>query len=713
MRPKPHRVLSLLLALPLLLTGVASAAGLLVADGGFGGVLEIEEHRVRVSFNNGIVVTEVEQVFRNTEGRQVEALYTFPVPEGASVADFTMWIGGREMVGEVVEKKRAREIYASYKRVREDPGLLEQTDFRTFEMRIFPIGPGAAQRVRIAYYQELDFDGDWATYVYPLKTASREGLDSRTLGPFELHLDVTSEVPITALESPSHAGEFVVVYHSDGYYQASLESLGGDLNRDVVLAFQTERPKTGVDLVVTRQPGEDGTFQLTLTAGDELEAMSAGMDYVFVVDISGSMAEEGKLALSRASVEAFLSELGSADRFEVMSFNSAPQTAFQTLRGVDPLARAAAASFLESQRARDGTVLAQALRLAYQYKDAHRPLNVVVLSDGMTDQLERLALLRLAGRRPAATRIFCIGVGNEVDRRLLAQIAEEAGGLADFLSPGDDFTRRAQAFQRKLRRTAGTDLAIRIDGVGAYDIEPATLPSLFHGSPIRLYGRYKKAGTAQVHLEVTVGGERLDEWIELEFPDTEPANPELERMWALRRVDALRRQAERQGSRLSFARETVRLGEAYSIVTEHTSFLVLENDAQYRRWEIERKNALRLRRDHQAQSRVRQRLEELRGGSPQDIGPIVREPDQPAKVAWRPVPSSSPASRRQARPAQPPPARQVQPARAPRPGSQSRPVQARQRVDFGDRIVDALDPAGALLAAVIVGLALMLYRRWG
>ena len=79
------------------------AAGLLIADGGLGGVLEIKEHDVRVAINNGIAVTRVTQVFRNTEKRQVEALYTFPVPKGASVANFSMWINGKEVVGEVVE----------------------------------------------------------------------------------------------------------------------------------------------------------------------------------------------------------------------------------------------------------------------------------------------------------------------------------------------------------------------------------------------------------------------------------------------------------------------------------------------------------------------------------------------------------------------------------------------------------------------------------
>jgi Ca-activated chloride channel family protein len=106
------------------------------------------------------------QVFRNTENRQVEALYSFPVPKGASVANFSMWIQGKEMVGEVLEKKRAREIYDSYKQARRDPGLLEQVDYKTFEMRIFPIAAGSEQKVQITYYQELDFDHDAATYVY-------------------------------------------------------------------------------------------------------------------------------------------------------------------------------------------------------------------------------------------------------------------------------------------------------------------------------------------------------------------------------------------------------------------------------------------------------------------------------------------------------------------------------------------------------------------
>ncbi|HVR73502.1 MAG TPA: VIT domain-containing protein, partial [Planctomycetota bacterium] len=216
-RPAGKAIVGLLL---LAATGsfpsAAWAAGLLIAEGGLGGALEIEEHSVRVTLNNGVAVTDVTQVFRNLEDRQVEALYTFPVPKGASVSSFSMWIGGKEMVGEVVEKKRAREIYESYKARRIDPGLLEQTDYKTFEMRIFPIGPRAEQKVQITYYQELDYDDDWATYVYPLATVSRKDVVSRTRGKFAFAADVKSEVPIAEVESPSHGGEVVIAKHGEG-----------------------------------------------------------------------------------------------------------------------------------------------------------------------------------------------------------------------------------------------------------------------------------------------------------------------------------------------------------------------------------------------------------------------------------------------------------------------------------------------------------------
>ena len=663
--PFVHRIRKTWLAAIVAIVALAApisthAAGLLIADGGFGGVLEIKEHDVKVTINNGVAVTEVSQVFLNTENRIVEALYTSPVPKGASVSNFSMVINGKEMIGEVVEKERARKIYESYKQTRRDPGLLEQVDYKRFEMRIFPIPAGAEQHVKVTYYQELDVDHDWATYVYPLAAVTVRKADTRTTGKFAMTLDVKSEIPIADMESPSHGDEFVMAAHGKNYRRASLETSGGDLSRDVVLAFRVERPRTGFDIITSKQSGEDGFFQLTLTAGKELEELSRGMDYVFVLDISGSMAHDGKLRMSRNSVGAFVDSLGEEDRFEVITFNISSQTLFNSLQQVDGQSKEQAIAFLESQRARGGTVLRPALTTAYRYVDPDRTLNVVVLSDGMTEQSEQRELLELVLQRPSGSRVFSIGVGNEVNRPLLSQLAEDAGGLAAFVSQGDDFERQAKAFRRKLMRPAVTELRIALDGLGVYDIEPETLPNLYHGSPLRVYGRYRKDGPLNVTVEGDALGAPFKQSVEVQLPDVDDNNPEIERMWAWHRVQRLMDTSRRAGTDMDAKEEVVRLCEDYSIASQYASFIVLENDSEYQRWKIERRNANRIRRDRAARQAIRQQLEELQRQASAALGPQAdSDKQQVAAASADGAPTSQPPTSNQSEqfvstPSQPP-----------------------------------------------------------
>ncbi|MCG8583455.1 MAG: VIT and VWA domain-containing protein, partial [Pirellulales bacterium] len=510
---------------------------------------------------------------------------------------------------------------------RRDPGLLEQVDYKQFEMRIFPIPAGAQQRVQVTYYQELDVDHDWASYVYPLATVTRPGIDQKTQSKFSVTVDVKSEVPITKLESPSHGDEVVMADYDAHYRRASLEVDGGDLSRDVVLNFELKRPRTGFDVVTSKQKGDDGYFQLSLTAGEELGKADQGMDYVFILDISGSMANDSKLAVSRNSTAAFVEQLGPEDRFEVITFNVSPNPLFRELRSSSDATQEQAAEFLASQRARGGTVLRPALTTAYKYRTADRPLNVVVLSDGMTEQREQRELVSLISQRPSNCRVFCIGIGNEVNRPLLSQLAEDAGGLAAFVSQGDDFERQAKGFRRKLLHPVATNLKLSFEGRDVYDVEPKTLPDLFHGAPLRVYGRYRAAGPCSVRIEGEVMGAPFEQSVTVDLPNVDDRNPEIERMWAWHRVERLLRDNRRANSGATID-EVVKLCEEYSIVSQYASFIVLENDAEYRRWKINRRNASRVERDRRARAEVERELERLREKSLAELAPKSTESPQ-------------------------------------------------------------------------------------
>ncbi len=513
-----------------------------------------------------------------------------------------------------------------------------------------------------------------------------------------MNVDFKSEVPIEELRSESHPDDFVVVSHQPNYAQAAMELTEGDLSRDIVMAVQTKRPRTGLDVITSHPKGEDGYFMMTLTPGEDLSSTAEPMDYVFLLDVSGSMSRDDKLAISRQSVVAFIDSLGPEDRFECLAFNLAPTPLFRSLQPAATENLDQAKVFFDSQRARGGTVLQPAITAAYAYRDDDRPLNVILLSDGMTEVGEQAELLRLIQSRPAGVRVFCIGIGNEVNRPLLDQMADQAGGLAAFVSTEDSFGRQAHLMRQKLVRPAIENVAVQFGSGAVHDVEPAELGNLFYGTPLRLLGRYGSSGTVTITLSGTVQGGPWKQTVEVDLPDSDQGNSEIERMWAHGRVQRLLA-AERAGKG-SERDEIVRLCEAYSIVSPYASMLVLENNDEYQRWKIEQRNATRIERDRKSRESVQVKLAEMRRRASEGF-----EVERAEKLVSTPSQAQAPAATRpptQSTPSASPPSFQ--------PSAPSRGVDLNVGSSGGGG-GGAIDPVTALIALGTAGGAAMARRR--
>ncbi|MCP4981561.1 MAG: hypothetical protein GY935_13825, partial [Gammaproteobacteria bacterium] len=101
-------VLSVLILISILIVpDMTHAAGLLTPINDSNAKLDIHEHHVDVVIEDGYAITTVTQVFFNPQGHDLEAIYSFPVPNKAAVSEFTVWIDSKPIVGEVLEKKQA------------------------------------------------------------------------------------------------------------------------------------------------------------------------------------------------------------------------------------------------------------------------------------------------------------------------------------------------------------------------------------------------------------------------------------------------------------------------------------------------------------------------------------------------------------------------------------------------------------------------------
>src|SRR5439155_16607749 len=73
--------------------------------------LTVGEHKVNVDIRDQIARTTIEETFVNHTNGVLEGVFHFPLPAGASVSGFAMWINNNMIEADVVEKQRAREIY--------------------------------------------------------------------------------------------------------------------------------------------------------------------------------------------------------------------------------------------------------------------------------------------------------------------------------------------------------------------------------------------------------------------------------------------------------------------------------------------------------------------------------------------------------------------------------------------------------------------------
>lgn len=114
---------ALVFGLILAVFGTSQAAGLLKPKTGDQSLISIKSHNVRVVINNGFARTEVDQVFINNGDRELEAVYSFPLPKKASLSELSLWIDGQEVIGEVLEKERAEQVYEEQKSKGSDTAL--------------------------------------------------------------------------------------------------------------------------------------------------------------------------------------------------------------------------------------------------------------------------------------------------------------------------------------------------------------------------------------------------------------------------------------------------------------------------------------------------------------------------------------------------------------------------------------------------------------
>lgn len=609
------------LTLNLIFSSLGSAAGLLTPANGNLPALQIKQHDVNVIIEDGYAITEIEQVFHNPHAQDLEAIYSFPVPEKAAVAEFTIWIDGKPVTGEVLEKQQARQVYEQEKAAGRDAGLTEKDAYKTFDISVSPIRAGQDTRVRFVYLQPAHMDTGIGRYVYPLEeggvdeeklsfwTASTEVMES-----FSFKLTLKSDYPVEALRLPNQPaasaqknanGDWVVqLVNSNGALQEGQKSAPQaavfTLDKDLLVYWRHKEGLPGsVDMVTYKsENAKRGTFMLTLTPGDDLKPLTEGSDWVFVLDISGSM--QGKYATLADGVQRALGKMRANDRFRIILFNNSAHELTSGYVSATPQNIKHYSDKVAAVQPDNGTNLYRGIASALNSIDADRTSAIVLVTDGVANVGETKQRKFIELLKKKDIRLFTFIMGNSANRPLLEAMTKESNGFALNISNSDDIVGKILQASSKVSHQSLHGVKLSIKGVKTSDLTPETIGSLYRGQQLIIFGHYYGDGMADIKLTGKVSGVEKEYRTQIAFPSVDKRNPEVERLWAYAAIEDMMADINNFGEKADIKQAVTDTALEYGLVTDYTSMVVMR-DEMFDAYGIKRTNKQRLDIEHAAQ----------------------------------------------------------------------------------------------------------------
>lgn len=569
------------LLLPVFILGCTSLAygrGLLIPVEPDLPPLAMLNHHVNVTLEDQVAVTRVEQTFRNHTDRKLEATYVFPVPEGASVRDFAMWVDGKRVKGELLTAERAKKMYTDIVRQTKNPAMLDYIGSDLLSLKVFPVPPQGDQKVEVSFTAVAKKEHDIVEYVYPLET---DRASASTLEEFQLSVKVRSQQPIGSIYSPTH--EITVAQVNDHEAVVTYQRKGATLDRDFQLFYTSSGQDIGLTALQHRPIStEDGYAMLLVSPRAELSRdQKVPRDVVFVVDTSGSMMQDKKIEQAKKALQHCLSGLTPDDRFGLINFATTVNHYRNELVSATDEQLAQAKGWVADLYAGGGTAIHEALMSALELRsgDKTRMFTVVFFTDGQPTIGERdtdKILSALEEKNTGNTRIFSFGVGDDLNAVLLDQIAEQTRAVNRFVRPGENLEVKVSSFFAKINHPVLANLKITTpSGVRLAEVYPPQLPDLFHGDQLVVLARYQGAGHSAIMLKGNVGVHEKEFVYELDFADQTDDKPFVEELWARRKVGYLLDQIRVNGEQTELVDEVVRLAKNYGITTPYTSYLIM------------------------------------------------------------------------------------------------------------------------------------------
>ena len=590
--------------------------------------LALAKHDVKVRIVGPIARTEITETFRNDSAETLEGVYKFPLPADAQVDGLSLDVDGGYVEGAFVDKTRAQKIWqgvidkaAPIQIARapeeiiwvpgrwKDPAMLDWKRGGRFELKVYPIPAKGARTIKLTYTQVVTPHGPFRQYTYPL-AHSTDG--STVADTFSVNVEIRGAMPglvrtqgyqmvadptrtdVTALSMTQGGfvptGDIVVDYRAtdgDAELRAWTFTGGAAVGPDEKLAA---KKNVGIDPKVIdaqRTVASDARPTAVLALRPNLPRWreTKPRDFIIVVDSSQSMVGErftraGELTL------AIIDQMDRRDRFSVAACDS-ECARLGDLRAPSAAAATDVKRWLATQTPAGASDVVASIRSAADFPHGEdREKWVLYIGDGFASTGFRKVgdvEKALGSVATAGVHVSTIGIGGDADLALLSAAARGGGGSYLAWVPGQTVNNVALTAIESSNGVSLRNATVELP-TGLADVAPSILPTIRSGEEILLAARMGADVKGEVVVRGDVGGKPFEQRYPLDLKVSSAAgNGFVPRLWATLAIEQLERRGE--GDTRT---KIVALSQAFGVMSRETSLLVLESQAMFDAFGVDR-----------------------------------------------------------------------------------------------------------------------------
>ncbi|MBQ4820348.1 VIT domain-containing protein [Aquimarina sp. MMG016] len=491
---------------------------------------------IKVEVIGNIATTTYDMLFYNPTNTVLEGELSFPLGEGQNVSRFALDVNGKLREAVVVEKELGRIAFEAVVRRRVDPALLEKGTGNNYKARIYPIPSRGHKRVVLAYEQELVFDNDAHYYNLPLQFKNK-------LENFTLEISVFDQKIKPVIEKGNISGLEFSDWKKN--YTTKVSKKGYVPNENILVKIPLE-----IDSKKLMVSGE--YFYIYKNVVPEKRLRKKPSKITLYWDASLSMKKRDLKKEIEFLDTCFLYFQNVAVRLVTFSDIKQSDTIFKIKNG----------NWKDLKVAIQQTVYDGGTSYKTLFKSKEQSEMGLLFSDGIPS----LSIFELDSSIP----IFAVNSVVKANHSALKNSAENINGTYVNLTTKSikeafkDIKFEAFKFLGYESSTKGTEIYPFTPTAVSYDFS-ITGKNFVKGQRIQLNFGYSNEVTQSVTVD-------LD--------DNPGSDVDIRRIWGQKKLDYLEKDTKKNKDKITV------LGKAYSLVTDYTSLIVLEEIRDYIRYKI-------------------------------------------------------------------------------------------------------------------------------